>query len=183
MPIFARTKLVIHDDCIGRIPGSALPGRTWITLNYSGPNPQKIYPEVKKLLSSVMKFDEKDIQEKDFFWDRSGPEERFSINIEANEDLDRFSFMHVVVGIKGVARPSEEFGKEGEAEIKIEAHIRTEYPADTLWQRTLFYEFFRMFFHKVIYKSTRQRYLERCTALVNQFQEELKKFLNILASG
>ena len=180
MPVFARTKLVIHDDCLAPAPGSPLPGLSYITINYSGPNPHKVYPEVKKLLLSVFKFEEKDIQEREVVWNRKGNEESFRITLEAVEDLDRFTFMQIIVSLNGKVRPSKEFEKEGEVSIRIEGLLRTEYPQETLWQRSLLYEMFRMFYHRVIYESTRARYKEKCKSLIYKFQDELKKFLNIL---
>jgi len=180
MPVFARAKLVIHDDCLSPAFGSPLPGRPFISLTYTGPNPQKVYHQIKKLYSTIFKAEEKEIQEKEFSWDRSKPEEIFSIKFEMVKDLDTFSSMGVDVELSGNAKPSKEFEKEGNVKIKIEAWIRTEYPQDTLWQRSLFYEMFRVFYDRIIYKDTRQKYKERCVELVNHFQSELKSFLNLL---
>jgi hypothetical protein len=174
MPVFARTKLVIHDDCL--VP----PEPSFITLNYSGPNPQKIYPYIKKLMLTIFKADEKDLQEREFFWDRSKAEEKFKVKFDLIKDLDTFSFMEVEVSLEGNVKPSKEFGKEGEVKLKIEAWIRTEYPQDTIWQRSLLYEMFRVFYHKVIYEETRKRYKEECKELVGRFATELKSFLNLL---
>jgi hypothetical protein len=180
MPVFARTKLTIHDDCLAPAPGSVMPGREYITLSYTGPNPQNIYFQIKKLFSTIFKAEEREIQEKEFFWDTSKPEQVFKVKFEMVKDFDVFTFMQVNVDLSGTAKPSREFGKEGHAEIRIEGWLRTEYPQDTLWQRSLFYEFFRVLHYKLIYKDTRQKYKERCVELINHFQSELKSFLNIL---
>lgn len=180
MPVFARTKLLIHEDCLQPAPGSGMPGREYLTLAYTGPNPQNIYPQIKKLFSTVFKAEEKEIQEKEVTWDRSKPEEVFKIKFEVIKDFDAFTFMQINVELSGTAKPSKEFGKEGHVDIKIEAWLRTEYPQDTIWERSLFYELFRVLHYRVAYKDTRQRYKERCVELVNHFQLELKSFLNIL---
>jgi len=170
--VFARTKLVIHDDCLPP------PGK--IILSYTGPNPQNLYHQIKKLFSTIFKAEEKDIQEKEISWDRSKAEETFSIKFEMIKGLDNFTNMQINVDLSGSAKPSREFGKEGNVTIKIEAFIRTEYPQDTLWQRSLFYEIFRVFYHRVIYKDTREKFKGRCIELVKHFQSELKSFLNLL---
>lgn len=179
MPIFARTKLVIHDDCLIP-PGGPGVYPSFITLNYSGPNPQKIYYQIKKLLLTIFKVDKKDLQEKEFSWDRSEKEEKFKVKFDLIKDLDVFSFIEVSVDLEGVAKPSKAFGKEGRAKIVIDAWLRTEYPQDTIWQRSLLYEFFRVLYHKLIYQNTRKKYLEKCRELVSLFTTELKSFLNIL---
>jgi len=180
MPIFARTKMVIQDDCLSPAPGSTFPGRPYIIINYSGPNPHKVYPMIKKLMNQVMGIDERDIQEKEINWNRGSPTEKFKIKIEGYKDLDKFSYLYIELDISGTSKPSKDFEKEGNVTIKLTPHLRTEYPQDTLWQRSLFYEFFRMLFHKFIYKSTRQRYLEECRNLSIKFEVELKRFLNLL---
>ena len=180
MPIFARTKLVIHDNCLEVAPGSPLPGRAYITLNYSGPNPQNIYYQLKKILVSLFKIREDEIIEREFSWDRTKPEETFHTVLEHVKDMDMFSFIHIVVTLDGEVRPSKEFGKEGSATIKIEGWLRTEYPQDTVWQRSLLYEMFRTFYHKVIYRETRMKYKEECVSLIEQLQAEIKQFLNTL---
>ena len=180
MPVFARTKLVIHEECLEVAPGSPLPGRSYIKLNYSGPNPQNIYYQLKKIFTTLFKIREDEIIEREFNWDRSKPEETLHTQLEYIKDMDKFTFIQIRVTLDAKIRPSENFGKEGEATIKIEGWLRTEYPQDTLWQRSLIYEIFRTFFHKVLYKSTRKKYKEECVSLINQLQAEIKEFLNLL---
>jgi hypothetical protein len=181
MPIFARTKLTIHEDCMAYAPGSPIPGAPHIVLSYSGPNPQNLYEQIKKLVVSVFGVPEKDIQEREVMWDRSKPDEVFKVKFEFVKDFDRFTFMHIRIDLSGVAKPSKHFGKEGSAEVKIEGWLRTEYPQDTIWQRSLLYEMFRMFYHRVIYENTRKKYKDECKNLILKFQDEIKSFLNILS--
>jgi hypothetical protein len=179
MPIFARTKLVIHEDCL-EVPGSPFVGKKFLTLEYTGPNPQAAYYQAKKILSQVTKIPEGEIIERDFSWERSGEEESFSVNFDVIKDLDRFSFLQITLSIKGKAKSSKEVGKEGKVTINIDGYLRTEYPQDTLWQRSLFYEIFRAFYHKFIYEETRMKYKQECINLMNQIYSSLKEFLNVL---
>jgi len=183
MPVFARTKLVIHDECLEVAPGSALPGRKYVALQYSGPNPQNIYYQLKKTLSLIFKIGEDEIIERDFKWDRKQPEEKLETTLEVIKDMDRFTFIHIVVSFEAHIRPSKEFEKEGSAEIKVRGYLRTEYPQDTIWQRSLLYEMFRTFWHKVFYAEQRKKYKEECVSLIYQFQNEIKEFLNLLSRG
>jgi len=173
MPVFARTKMVIHDDCL-------TPPVPFLTLDYSGPNPQNLYKKIKDLLINVWKVEPGDVQERTFDWDRTAAGEKFSIKLEATKDLDTFSFFFITISLSGEAKHSREFGREGSAKIEIEPKLRTEYPQDTIWQRSLLYEMFRVFYHRVIYQSTRERYLRQCRELTERFQEEIKSFLNVL---
>jgi hypothetical protein len=172
MPVFARTKLLIHDYCLFPVP--------YATFNYSGPNPQNAYEYIKKLFITIFNVDEREIQEREFKWDRVQGEEVFHVRWELIKDLDTFSFQHMVITMDGRAKPNKEVGKEGTLKIRVEGRIRTEYPQDTVWQRSLIYEMFRTFYHKIIYEGTRKKYIETCRAELGRFNEELRAFFNLI---
>ncbi len=174
MPIFARTKITIEDDCMKP------PGAPYITLNYSGPNPQLLYKKIKELILTIWKADLSELQEKEFMWDRTAGAEKFSVKFELIKDLDTFSYMEMGVSLSGTAEPSKEFGKEGSASVRIDPKIRTEYPQDTLWQRSFIYEIFRVFYHRVLYEEARKRFKEECRRNAMLLQEEIKSFLNLI---
>jgi len=174
MPVFARTKMLISDDCLKP------PGGPGITLKYAGPNPQNIYEKAKEIATTLWALEPGAIQEKEMNWDRTGLGEKFSIKMEIVKDLDLFSYLFMKLEIEGESKPSRQFGKEGNATVKIEPSIRTEYPQDTIFQRSIFYEFFRVLYHKLIYEDTRKKYLQQCREDSVRLQEELKSFLNLL---
>jgi hypothetical protein len=181
MPIFARTKLMLHEDCLV-VAGSPIPGVPYATLNYTGPNPQKLYEKVRDIFATVVKFDPTELQERDFTWDRTGGVDKFKVTFDLVKDMDTFSFVQIIIDLSGESKPSKEFGKEGSATVRITGRMRTEYPQDTVWQRSLLYEMFRVFYHRVIYDERRMKYKEQCRTWILQMQEEIKSFLNILPS-
>ena len=144
MPVFARTKLVIEADC--------LEPRVSIDLRYAGPNPDKIYPKILEILEKVLAIPKDNIQEKEYTWDRSKIPEKFSARIDAIKEFDRFTYMVIEITLRGEVRPSKEFGKEGEAFLNIGGVVRTEYPQDTFFQRSILYQFLMNFYHKVYYQ-------------------------------
>lgn len=172
MVIFARTKLTIEEDCMLPTP------KLWLT--YSGPNPQKVYPKIMEILKSVLKIKPENIQEKKYNWDRSGVPEKFSGEIEAFKDIDRFSYILMWIDFNGSVRPSKEFGKEGDVRVVLDGVLRTDYPQDTVWERSLLYEIFRSFWHKIFYEEKRTMYKEMCRDSMLTLQTEIKNFLNIL---
>lgn len=172
MPIAARTKLVVEESCL-RTPS--------LTFTYKGPNPQDIYKKIKKLLPTVFKIDESDIEEREFLWDRSTAEEKFKSVLNFVKEFDPNSYMEVEIDLNGFAKPSKEFGKEGEATITVEAKFRVEYPQEKIWQRSIFYGIFRKFFGKE--EKERKEYKRKCSELVNLFCDELRSYLNILVTG
>lgn len=173
MPIFTRTKLQIHDDCL-------TPGMPVLSISYNGPNPQNVYKKIKELFMTIWKVEPSEIQEKNISWDRSSASEKFSMGIEVTKDLDRYSYMVISVDLSGDVKPSKQFGKEGFVSIKIKGAVKTEYPQDTTWQRSIFYEMFRVFYHKAIYQDIRSKYIQDCNSSLMSFQEEIKSFLNLL---
>lgn len=172
MPIFARAKMTIEEDCLLPSP------KIWLT--YSGPNPQKAYAKITEVLKTNLKIKPENIQERDFKWDRAGLPEKFSGSIEAFKDFDRFTYMLIWIDFNGDVRPSKEFGKEGNLKVSLDAVIRTDYPQDTVWERSLIYEIFRTFWHKTFYQERRYLYREQCRDLMLTVQREIKAFLNIL---
>jgi len=172
MPTFARTKLQILDYCF-------LPYRK-VHLNYTGPNPQLAYEQVRKLIKQVFKVTDGDIQETNFVWDRSQAEEKFKITMRILKDLDKFSYYDIEVEVKGFAKPSKEFGKEGQVEVAIEPRLMTEYPQDTWWQRLVIYDMFRVIFHRVFYQEKRKKFIEECKDNTALFFDQLKAFFNLL---
>jgi len=159
--VWARTKLMIHDDLFRPRPK--------ITIKYTGPHPEKFYQEIPLLLTSMLRVHEHTIIEKKFEWNK-GETERFDVKWEVNKDLDKFSYYWVDVSLKGSVSKGH-----GTAEIEINAALRTEYPQDTYWERGLFYEIMRMFWHSTFYHSKRQVYMLEGRRILTSFADELKR--------
>lgn len=172
MPIFARTKITIEEDCMLPTPK--------INVTYTGPNPHKVYPKMIEILKTNLKIKPENIQEKEFKWDRASVPEKFSGAVEAFKDFDRFSYTLLMIDFSGSVRPSKQFGKEGEVRIVIDGVLRTDYPQDTVWEKSLIYEIFRTFWHKVFYQEKRYKFREECRQMMLTLQSGLKEFLNIL---
>lgn len=137
--VWARAKLMLEEDLFRPMP--------FITIKFSGKNPERFYKEIYNLLLVSFRVHEHSIQEKEFNWSK-GETEKFRIVWELNKDLDKFSYYFIIVRLIGES--SKEGGK---AEIEVEGVLRTEYPQDTFWQRSLPYEILRMFWHTVFYGS------------------------------
>ncbi len=172
MPTFARSKLLIENQCLTYRPK--------VVFSFSGPNPQKAYEKFLKIVVDDIKIPRQNIQEKYMKWDRSGPTETFRADWEVVKDLDKFSYMFLEVSMKGKVKPSKEFGKEGDVTITMQGIIRTEYPQDTMWERSFIYEILRSFYHKVFYADDVKRYVSDCRDWILFIQNEMKSFFNIL---
>jgi hypothetical protein len=164
--VWARKKLMIQDDL--------LKPRNKIEINYSGPNPERFYEEIPKLVMSVFKVSENDIHEKKFVWSHGEPQ-RFKVEWEITKDLDMFSYYYIEISLSGSSSKGI-----GTVNITIEGLLRTEYPQDTFWQRSFIYEVFRMFWHRSFYVSKRQSYVLEGRRLILLLAEEIKRFARTL---
>jgi hypothetical protein len=158
--VWARSKLMIEDDLLRPIPV------VWI--KFEGPNPEKFYKEIYNLALLSFRISEHSIQEKEFHWSK-GQHEKFKVVWEINKDLDKFSYYYVEIEFKG-----ESHGKHGKASIGVEGILRTEYPQDTFWQKSLLYEFLRMFWHTIFYSSKREEYAREGRRIISLFVDQLK---------
>lgn len=174
MPLFARTKMILQDDCWD------IAAQPILNLKYEGPNPHLAYQKIRELFRTVLNINEAErVQEKEFVWDRKGKKEEFSVSWDVAKDLDRFSYIFFRISMSGSAEETQN-GKEGQLNVVVEGYMRTEYPQDTLWERSIFYEIARMFWHKVVYYDKRREYQDLCRKLMSRFVNELKSFFNLM---
>lgn len=158
--VWARTKLMIHDDLLRPVPK--------MVMKIECHHPQKFYKEIYNLMLANFRIPEHAVQEKEFNWSKGDPE-KFKIKWEVNKDLDKFSYYWIEVSLEGEV--SKGMGK---VKIEVEGALRTEYPQDTIWQKSLLYEFLRMIWHSSFYSSKRDDYLREGRLLLSSFVNELR---------
>ena len=158
--VWARTKLMIHDDLLRPRPR--------VTIHCEGPHSEKFYEEIYRLLLVAFRVPEDSIQEKAFECKKGEPE-KCSAKWEVNKDLDKFSYYWVQVNLGCIVSNGA-----GKADITVEGALRTEYPQDSFWQRSLFYEFMRMIWHTYFYTSKRDEFLREGRRMMSTFVDMLK---------
>jgi hypothetical protein len=161
--VWARTKIMMHDDLL----------RPWprLTLNYSGPTPERLYKEVPDLLCSIFRIPQAHLHEKKFSWSKGEPE-KFKVAWEAEKPLDKWSYLWLEISLEGKASKGS-----GDATVVLEGALRTEYPQDTLWEKSLLYEIMRVFWHRTFYTATRTRYHDEGRRLMSEFISHLKTLI------
>lgn len=158
--VFARTKLMMQDNCFEQEPGD-------VTMEYIGPNPQKIYNNIFNIMKSIFRVADSDIQEEKFSWGKKEVE-KFKTRIYLQKEMDKFSYLQIRIDLSGQGAENN-----GNAKVKIKSILRTEYPEDTVWQRSLFYEFLRTLWHNLFYHQSRANYTEECRHYVILFQKRM----------
>ena len=165
--VFARTKLVLEDNCFEEEPGV-------VTIRLVGPNMTKVYNYAYELLKNVFNVSDSHIQETLYQWGKSKDTDKFSVTWWLHKDLDPFSYFYVRIRVKGQGGE----GKIGNAMVEIRGLLRSEYPQDTVWQRSLFYEMMRTFWHRIFYHKKREEYAEECRHSVVLFQKKLNEMFS-----
>ena len=170
--VFARSKMVIEDNCFLGEPGE-------VEINYVGPtSPQKMYRSVYDLILTVFNVPQSQVQEVRTQWGKGKEKEKVAARWWIYKDMDVFTYIYVRVDLS--VEGSE---KTGKAAIKIKSYLKTEYPQDTIWQRSIIYEMLRTFWHRVFYRRKREEYAEECRHLVIYFEKRVKEFLIKLREG
>ncbi|MBL7160563.1 MAG: hypothetical protein ISS93_01790 [Candidatus Aenigmarchaeota archaeon] len=169
--VFARTKLVMEDNCFEEEPGT-------VTIRLVGPNITKLYKQTYELIKAVFNVTDSDIQETMYQWGKGKGKDKFAVTWWLHKDLDSFSYFYISFKLKG--QGNEE---SGSASIDIRGLLRSEYPQDTVWQRSLFYEMMRTFWHRIFYHKKREEYAEDCRHSVILLQRRIHDFFERLKEG
>ncbi len=159
--VWARSKLVIEDSVIAP--------RDTIIIEFKGIKPEKFYHAIPKAFMAAFRTDAHHLQEKKISWSH-GETEKFKIVWEGTKELDSFTYITFNIELSG-----SQIKGAGDATINLVGILRTEYPQDTVWEKSVFYEMIRVFWHKSFYTAQRNKYLEEGRRWMASFVEELKK--------
>jgi len=166
--VFARTKLVLEDNCFEEDPGA-------INVKMEGPSVTRMYKISHEMIKSVFRVTDSDIQEVDSSWAKSGKGDKFAVTWWLHKDMDVFSYLYIRFKLRGKGD-----AESGTVAIELKGYLRTEYPQDTVWQRSLFYEMLRTFWHRVFYHRKREEYSEDCRHSMILYQKKFIEYFNKL---
>ena len=172
MPVLARMKLMVEEEIYP--PKGTAKGSPRSIHSYVGPNPAKLYPKTRELFKGIFNATDSDLHEEIYDWGK-GEKETFHVRFYLHRDIDKFTYYMIRVDVKG-----EGTEKSGKGSVTIRPLLRTEYPQDTLWQRSLFYEFLRTFWHRLFYHKRREEYNEECMHLTVMLQRQLHELFREL---
>lgn len=172
MPILARMKMLVEEEIYP--PKGTAKGSPRSIHSYNGPNPAKLYPKTRELVKSIFNVTDSDIHEEIYDWGK-GEKEKFRVRFFVYRNLDKFTYYLIRIDVKG-----EGTEKSGKGSITIRPLLRTEYPQDTLWQRTIFYEMLRVFWHRAFYHNKRREYILEGRNLLAMLQQQLEGYFRDL---
>lgn len=166
-------KWVLEDDCLA-------PMRT-LKINYSGPNPFRFYPPIRRIIGNLLEVRGKDIWERDFRWDFSSDPREFFVRIVIRKGTgDRWSNVFIELIFQG-HQPSDPT-KDGDMVIQISSKLRTEMSENTVWQRSPIYKGIRWLYFRTLYADARRVHLDYCISWTYKLRDALQKLLGITAS-
>jgi len=165
-------KLMIEEELYH--PKGTAKGSPRAIMTYIGPNPAKLYPKTREIIKAVFNSTDSDMHEEIYDWGK-GEKEKFNVRFFLHRDVDKFTYYFIRFDIKG-----EGTDKSGKGSVTIRPLLRTEYPQDTLWQRTIFYEMIRVFWHRAFYHNRRREYIWEGRNLLAMLQEQLRQYFKEL---
>jgi len=168
--VFARTKMVMEDNCFEEDPGV-------VSMTFVGPNMSRLYKKMYETIKSVFHVPDSQIQESEYSWGK-GKDEKFKVTWWLHKDMDVFSYIYVRFRLSGT-----DSGSTGKATVEVKGYLRSEYPQDTVWQRSLFYEMMRSFWHRAFYRKRREEFGEDCRHSIILFSNKMKEFFEELKKG
>ncbi|MEM5798303.1 MAG: hypothetical protein QW703_00515 [Candidatus Aenigmatarchaeota archaeon] len=170
--VFARTKLVLEDNCFEEEPGV-------IEIKLVGPGVTKLYKKMYEMMQSIFGVPDVNIQETTSSWGKTkAGTEKFKVRWWLHKDMDVYSYLYIRFDLSGEGNE-----KEGNATISIKPILRTEYPQDTVWQRSIIYEMLRTLWHRIFYYRKREQYSEECRRGTTLFQQKIKEYFDSLKHG
>ena len=168
--VWARTRLLIWDYVFEPVKE--------IRIAFTGKNPEKFYKKLNELIRLVFNVPEAYIQEKDYKWEKNRGAERFDVSWEVTKIYDYFTYVVIEVDFRGFTSEGE-----GRASIVLKPRLITEYPQDTIFQQSLFYEILRRMWHRLFYHHKRMQYLDRSKELTVNLERYLKEYAEELKSA
>jgi len=160
--VIARSKLMVQDDLQRPRPA--------FRITYTGPEPSRLYKEVPGLLAAAFRVHTGQVQEKKVSWTK-GETEKFSALWEVDKDLDGRSYYFIELEISG----SESKGYGTATLMLKDGVLRTEYPQDTMWERSLLYEMLRMVWHNLFYERKREQWIREGRHMLATFVDGVKR--------
>ncbi|MBI5398759.1 hypothetical protein HZB03_04815 [Candidatus Woesearchaeota archaeon] len=168
--VWARTKLLIWDYIFEPVKD--------LRIDIMGKTPEKFYPKINEQVRSIFNIPDAYVQEKKYKWEKGKDMESFEVEWEVTKVFDIFSYITVVIELKGFT-----INGEGKATIRLKPRLITEYPQDTIWQQNILYEMLRRFWHEAFYQKKRMEYLNTGKELLVSFEQSLKKYGQELNKG
>ena len=151
-----REKIMLLDE-LTPVEGVAVDGKG---------DPYKFYQRIPEIIKSVFMIGKTEIVEKAHEY----KEKAISSTWEFIAPLDKYSYIHCELKMSGDAESKS-------IRVIVKAYFKTEFVREHLWERNIFYDFFRTFWIEYIYKRKRKKLLEEAREKVYFFISNIRTVL------
>jgi len=151
------------------------------SINYSGPDPFRVYARVSPLLQIIFQSKGEDIYEEDFRWDdfKASDTHNFYFRFALEKRLDKWTMIRFVTRVFG-HQPKDPSAPNGKMLIETLGTLRTEFPVGNDWLSKAFFIPFLWIYHYLMYNQIRRRYLLWTSTRIERFMNELRALLGIM---
>jgi len=153
-----------------------------VKIEYTGPDPFRIYGMLPKMMQIVFHGRGKNIFERQFKWDiTSDPREFFFYLMYGDQKFDRFTGFEIKIRSFGM-QPSDPNNPNGKIYLEIKGEITTEYKFESKWEQVIGMPFVWLY-HRMIYQNTRRRYMQILREQIYKLTDDIRSELGIVEAG
>lgn len=160
---------ILEDDCLA-------PERT-IRVEFTGPNPFRVYHALPQLLRAIFDVRGKDVWEREFRWDYNSDPRDFLFRFIVKKGYDYWSSVFVEVIVQG-KQPSDP-NKDGQVLIILTGKLLTKSADSNIWNRSTLYKSLRWIYFRTLYNDVRRNLIDECRIKINDLALALQKSLGI----
>lgn len=146
------------------------------------PDPQNAYNELIDILIMRNNFPRGLINEELYEHEQDGDTHIIHSEVEAIKPFDAFSQVVIEFELDIEMTPvrNEEFDYVGDIDLIIEGVVRTEYPQDTTFQKSIISHAFRVFYEKLLYSDVQEIYIQKCNKYVRRLRDGIKSYFDMV---
>lgn len=141
---------------------------TPMTFSYSGPKISALVKNFKKHLSSAIMLPEEEIREYSLSVSRK-EKEKIDASFRITKIIDTYSYYLFEISYSA----EKDINDNGSFNASFKVTIFTEFPKVTQFQRSMFYEFWRILFLKFFYENQLRKYKEEGLRTIKRIIDSL----------
>lgn len=159
---------VIQDD--------VLAPRHELIIEFAGPNPLSIYPQLDQMMRLIFESKGTHMYEPTFKWDGTEDPRSFYIKMHVKRKLDNFTGFQVNVLLWG--KQSSDKTRMGNTKIVISGRIETTFPTDNIFQKAFMTPFFYLY-SIAYYNKIRRQHIQWVRDNIYKLESQIRDRLNI----
>lgn len=158
------------------IQDNVLTPRHELIMEYGGPNPIQIYPQIDTMMRLIFESKGTHMYEPDFRWDTTEDPRPFFIKIYTQRPLDNYTKFQVSVLLWGKQYADKTKGST--TKIVISGRLTTSFPTDNIFQKIFMTPFFYLY-SIAYYNDIRRSYIKWVRDGIYKLESQIRDRLNM----